>query len=358
MFKNYRKKLILICGLVCFSLNGFADSLLVDNYPDRYVVVKGDTLWNISKRFLRQPWRWPEIWKNNPQVKDPHWIYPGDVLEIVFIDGQPRLRRIGSSRTVDEGNGFIRLSPRIRRNQYDEPVTSLPPEIYLHFMGKPYVISKKELKIAPYIVSFSRDKLAATTGDKAFVRQLKNPTGIYEIVRKGDMYKDADTGEILGFEARYLGTARVERGGDPATVKITDTKRELQLYDYLIPAAQGNSLDDFHPKAPDSSITGTIIDLFDGIYNAGKYDVVVIDRGSEDNLQSGDVLDVSLKGRKVIDLRIESINRTITLPNEYSGQVMVFRTFDRVSFALVLESDRSVKVGDLVTSPDLTDLIQ
>ncbi len=354
MLKSARKKLIFICGLLCFSLNSFADNLLVNNYPDRYVVVQGDTLWDIASRFLNKPWRWPEIWETNPQVKDPHWIYPGDILQMTFTNGKPRLQLVGDvgNRNYTKGNR-VRLSPRIRRTPYDKPLTGIPAEIYLQFMSKPYVIGKRDLANSPYIVAFTRNHLTATKGDKAYVRNIKDQGKMYEVVRQGKAYRDGDTGEVLGYEARYIGTARIDINGDPATIRITDSVKEFQLGDRLIPSSQSLDIEDFHPKAPNNIIIGNIISLFDAVFNVGKYSVVVVDRGSKDGLESGDMLDILQKGETIIDRFVRGVKNKVTLPNEQAGQLMIFRTFERVSFGLIMEANKAVRLGDIVSSPNL-----
>lgn len=338
MFKSNRKKHLFLISLLVWSVQVFADNLLVDNYPSRYTVVKGDTLWDISSRFLNEPWRWSEIWNMNPQVKDPHWIYPGDQLSITYVNGRPQLQVTNRKR----------LSPKIRREFYNDPITALPAEVYLQFMSKPYVLSENEVDDAPYIVSFSTDHLIGSRGEIAYVRKLKEPNVKYEIIRQGKAYKDGQTGEVLGYEARYIGTAKVVATGDPSTVKVIDSEKELFLGDKLIPSTNTEALEDFYPKHPKMSVYGTIIDLFDAVFQVGQYGVVVIDRGADDGLESGDVLEVSRQGRTIRDRFVPGLENKLTLPNEYSGQVMIFRTFERVSFAIVLESNKTIRIGDPV----------
>ena len=317
-------------------------------HPDRYVVVRGDTLWDISARFLREPWRWPDVWYVNPQIQNPHLIYPGDVIVLTYVDGKPRL-------SLERGS-LVKLSPEVRSSPLDDAIPFIPLDAINQFLTRPYVIEDDDLDSKPYMVSFGREHLMGSTDNKAYVRAIKSDEQIrFDVVRPGDPYKDAGTGEILGYEAQYVGNAELQRTGDPATVLMTSVQMEVNIGDRLIPVAEDVALDSFYPKAPSRPISGSIISVLNGVREIGQFNVVVLDRGEKDGLAVGDVLTINQRGAKIRDLVkwADNVRTQVTLPDEPAGTLLVFRTFSRVGFGLVMRASRSIHVGDSVVSPDL-----
>jgi hypothetical protein len=350
MFKAC-KRLILLLSCALLVPLALADDLLRTDHPDRYRVVKGDTLWDISGRFLRSPWRWPEIWHVNPQVENPHLIYPGDELELVYIDGKPQLRL---------HRGPLKLSPTVRSSPWDGAIPTIPVDAIGPFLTRPYVLDEAQLDNAPYIVDFSDEHILGGAGWKAYVRSITSSDVLkYEIVRPGDAYRDADTDEILGYEATYVGTTELLRTGDPATVFINSTEIESIIGDRLIPAGEDKATAHFTPHSPAKPIEGSIISVLNGVSQIGQFNVVALDRGAVDGLDPGTVLRVDQRGETIRDLVSRRRNiatfsdrrEFVTLPDEEAGLVMVFRTFDRVSFGLIMHAIRPIHVQDRVRNP-------
>ncbi len=337
-----------LLGLI-FSVGILAAEPVVLNpaHPDRYVVVKGDTLWDIAGRFLRDPWRWPEVWHVNPQIENPHLIYPGDTIILTYVDGRPRLRL-----QRGPGSGVVKLSPRVRSTPLDTAIPVIPMDAIRPFLTRPYVLGQKDLDKAPYVVSFADEHIVAATDNRIYVRAIGTAEhNKYDVVRPGKPYRDADTDEILGYEALLIGSARLERTGDPATLYLLQTDLETQVGDRLLPVVQDTPQRNFAPKAPASDIRGNIIGVLNGVTQIGQHNVVVLDRGAEDGLQVGDVLAIDRRGETIPDPVTPDRFDEVTLPDEKAGTLMVFRTFPRVSFGLVMSATMAIHVLDRVHNP-------
>jgi hypothetical protein len=331
---------------------------LAPNAPDSYVVKRGDTLWGIAKVFLRDPWFWPEIWQVNPQVQNPHLIYPGDTLRLVFIDGKPRLTL---QRSMERGD-LARVEPRVRSQPLEAAVTTIPYETVAAFMSKPSVLSREEIKGAPYVLS-SRDlHVVASDGDILYARGFSNPAQLgahYNVIRVGDPLRDPDDNRILGYNGIYTGSGHVTRGGDPTTLLLTDSNRETVPGDKLF-AGGGDVALDFIPSPPKTRINGRIMAVSDGVSVIGQYQVVVINRGTRDGLAPGNVLAVYEVGGTVKDTvskggylgSLSSLTaKSVVLPDERSGTFMVFKTFDHMSYGLIMEAKSIIRVADKVENP-------
>jgi hypothetical protein len=312
--------------------------------PERYVVQPGDTLWDISAKFLTDPWYWPEIWYVNPQVANPHLIYPGDVLALTWVDGQPRL--------VLESGGPVRLSPRVREHPLSEAIHAIPYDHVAAFMSRPGVLSKDQVEGAPYVAHGRDHRLVPAAGDEVYVRRLENPRlgSRYNVYHLGDELKDPDDGDVLGYQGLFTGQADVKRLGDPATALIVDSARETQEGDILLPDVMDVNMD-FIPRAPASEVDGTIMSVIDDRTVTAEYDVVIINRGSRHGLEPGHVLAIWEAGEEVRDVTEHAVSKTVQLPDERNGLMMVFKTYDRLSYGLTLESRREIHVGDKVRSP-------
>jgi len=320
------------------------------SHPDTYTVQKGDTLWDISSMFLRDAWYWPEIWYVNPQVENPHLIYPGDVLTLVYVDGQPQIR---SSRGQSaSAGGTERLSPRIREEQLSEAVTTIPYEAIAPFLSRGMVLSRSEIDELPHIVALRDRRLLGATGNDAYVRgDISEAVPAYSVVHIGDRLVDPDDGDLLGYEGIYVAEGRVRRGGDPTTVVLSDSQREALRGDRLVAQLEPLPLQ-FEPRSPDRPVEGRIVHVVDGVTQIGQYQVIVINRGTEHGLEPGHVLSVWQAGARVsdsVDSRL--FGRKVQLPDERAGTLMVFKTYDRLSYALVMQAEGPIHTLDNVRNP-------
>jgi hypothetical protein len=325
---------------------------LAANAPESYVVKKGDTLWGIAKVFLRDPWFWPEIWQVNPQVQNPHLIYPGDTLRLVFIDGQPKL-------VLQRGDG-LRVSPRVRSQPFEQAVTTIPYETVAAFMSKPSVLAQEQIKHAPYVLATRDLHVIMSDGDTLYARGFSDPAelgGHYNIVRVGDALRDPDDNKILGYDGIYTGSGHVTRGGDPVTLIMTDSTRETEAGDKLFPGGVDVPLD-FIPSPPKVQTNGRIVAVANGVTVIGQYEVVVVNRGASDGLVPGNVLAIYDSGVFVADTDKKGFfalrgltTKTVQLPSERTGTFMVFKTFDHMSYGLVMEATNLIRVADKVQNP-------
>lgn len=324
--------------------------------PQEYVVKKGDTLWDIASTFLRDPWYWPEIWHVNPQIANPHLIYPGDVITLFYIEGRPYLSVSGGPRVeagTPTGLPTEKIGPQVRVEPLDRQQTEVPVQAVHQFLIRPRVVTEDEFKQAPYIVDSQDNRLIYGAGDRVYVRGLRRSDEAhqYSVFRQGEVLRDPKTKELLGYEAIHVGEATVVARADISTVVLTDTVREALRGDRLLPIEEDFDRS-FIPHAPDFETRGTIISLFDAISQIGKTQVAVINLGSRDGMEKGHVLTVLQAGRTVRDTYGPSSSETrVALPEERTGVMMIFRIFDKVSYGLIMESTRPISVGDAVETP-------
>jgi hypothetical protein len=355
----------LALAVLLFPLLAAAETIeLKAGYPDRYVVQKGDTLWDISSQFLKDPWLWPEIWEVNPQVENPHLIFPGDELYLRFVEGEP----VVTVRRRLPG-GSAKLSPKIRVSEVDEAIPTIPIDIIQQFLTRPRVVSEQEIDQAPYVVSVGIEALIGKPGKKIYARGINGEAvPRYTIYRKGEPYVDPDRdNEVLGFEAIQIADAVLEEDGDPATLLVTGAQRELLRGDRLFPVVEEEILTSFMPRAPAEDTNGQIISVLEGVSQIGQYQVVVLNLGRENGIETGHVMAVYQRGETIEDPFAGPRNEipddrvgpgglntgpeSVTLPDERAGIVMVFRSFNRLSYALVMEATRSIHVYDKVRNP-------
>ena len=346
--RNFIISLILLFGIN--PLASASDIALQDNPPEKHQVVKGDTLWGIASRFLKEPWRWPEIWNlNRRQIKNPHLIYPGDVITLEQVNGKPRLQIVGKQPLET-----VRLSPSIRSSvlsPVSRAIPSIPPSIIAPFLGKPLLIEENFLDNAPTIVRAEEGRVIIGAGNIAYAIDLDKIRGIHwNIYRAGKLLIDPETQEALGQEAIYLGRAKVIKFGDPSTVEIVDSVREINAGDRLIPLTD-ESIKSYVPHAPERFLSGSIVSAYSGVAEAGRHNVITLNRGKRDGLEIGHVLAVYRHGGDVPIIDGKGDRTTLTLPDERSGLVFVFRVFDKLSYALVVQSNRPVHIQDVVQTP-------
>ncbi len=331
---------------------GDLNQYLRPGHPDTYTVKKGDTLWDISGAFLEKPWLWPEIWRANPQIENPHLIYPGDLIRLVYIDGQPAL-------IVDRGDGgrtyklspsaTDKLKPEIRSTPLETAIPAISLDSIQGFLVENRVVEPGVLQAAPYVVQGESERLVMGGGDRLYVRGKLPDSKSYNFVRKGPVYVDPDTREVLGREATYIGLGRTTaQEGEITTMFVNSTREEVQIGDRVLPTEERRVNSTFFPSAPASDVDGQIISVFSGVTQVGQYDVVVINRGTREGLEVGNVLAIYRRGALARD-RI--VNETIRLPSERAGLLMIFRTFEKLSYGLVLAADKPLAVFDEVKNP-------
>ncbi|HRF31124.1 MAG TPA: LysM peptidoglycan-binding domain-containing protein [Azonexus sp.] len=336
--------LILAVTAVCASA---ADPLqLVDNPPDRHIVVKGDTLWDISGKFLKQPWRWPEIWQmNRDQIKNPHLIYPGDVVLLDMSSGSPRLRL---GKKVGAGTG--KLQPTVYSKPIQQVVPSIPPNAIEPFISQPLVIEDGELNTGVKIVAMQEDRMLVGTGDSFYASGIPDAAvEKWHVFRKGKPLKDPATGKILAYEAFFLGNARLVKPGEPALLRVSLAKEEIARGDRLIPAPEPEIIS-YVPHRPEQDVSARVLGIYGGLREGGANSVVALNVGKNDGMEIGHVVALY---RKRVSLDVDdSGRRTSTpVPDERYGLAFVFRVFNGVSYALVVESSKAVIVGDTARNP-------
>ncbi len=341
------RKLIVTFFLLCtFSAQSiFASPELNPDHPDRYTVVKGDTLWGISERFLKSPWLWPEVWHANPQIANPHLIYPGDVIGLVYIDGQPRLTTLKAG----PNNGVVKLSPQIRSTPISTAIPTIPLEAISSFLSQNRIVAPEEMEAAPYVLIGREQHLITGAGDTVFARGSAEGEERLAVYRKSETYIDPDTEEFLGLEAKSIATTRVEdQSGEVLTLKVIRSNEELRQGDRLLPTEDRVINSTFTPSKPEGDVRGKMISVDSGVGNIGQYNVVVINRGEREGIKEGNVLAIYKSGGLVRD---PYTKEKIELPAERAGLLMVFRVFEKVSYGLILKATRPLSVMDEVRTP-------
>lgn len=331
--------------------------------PDEYVVKRGDTLWDISKVFLRDAWYWPEIWYVNPQIENPHLIYPGDVLKLVYIDGQPRVTLADRGEGGAQGGGGKRLSPQVRKEPLSQAITAIPYGIVASFMGRPTLLDKDQVKDAPYVVALRDSHLIGSVGNEVYARGIEEAPldSRYSVVHIEEKIVDPDTNDLLGYSGLYVGSGPIATTGDPAKLQLTDSTREALQGDKLFPeSVEVNT--DFVPHAPASEVDAAVVAVKSATV-MGQYQVVALNRGKAEGMEPGHVLAVFQRGGTVRDTYSKGglsasrskamwgFGRKVQLPDERSGIVMVFNTFEHMSYALVMETTHEIRQGDRAKNP-------
>ncbi len=352
-------------------------SELSANAPDRYTVKRGDTLWDISGLFLKSPWRWPELWGMNlNEIKNPHLIYPGQQLVLEKKDGRATLRMAQSGAEGTPPTDTVRLSPRTRAETLaSDALPTLKSHLIEPFLAEPIIVDENGLKRAPRIVAAQDERVLLTRGDRAYARGSDGDTLVddptkkqkaYRVFRNATPLKDPDNGQILGYEAQYVGKALLVRGEStqestdksgkprtdivPATIDIVLAKEEMRVGDRLLPEPEPQYLN-YTPHTPQGPMNARIVSVYgSAVVNAAQNQVVVVNRGTQDGLERGHVLEILKDGARLID-KTDPARPEMKLPDERNGLLMVFRTFDKLSYALVLEITSGVKVGDRLVNP-------
>ncbi len=325
---------------------------LKSDHPDVYTVVKGDTLWGISGAFLERPWLWPEIWRLNPQIDNPHLIFPGDRIALIWVDGQPRLvlERGAAGRTVKvTPSDTVSLTAQIRSEQLDSAIPAIRLDAIQSFLVQNRIVESGMLDAAPYVVQGESERLVLGAGDRLYIRGVLDDDESFNIVRKGQLYVDPQTSEILGLEATYIGLGRaVAQDDGVATMYMSSSREEAQIGDRILPTEERRVESSFFPSPAPDDTRGEIISVFGGVSQVGQFDVVVVNRGEREGIAVGNVMAIYKRGAMARD---RVANETIRLPSERAGLMMVFRTFEKLSYALVLMTEIPLAVNDEVRTP-------
>lgn len=358
-----------ITAVLALVLSGAAPVMLAqgdlavrDSAPDRYVVQRGDTLWSIATKFLNDQWRWPEIWRmNQEQIRNPHLISPGDVLVLDRSVSPPQLRLgeepAAAAAAAPPSPGTVKLSPRIYTESLSaQAIPAISAKAIEPFLTQPLIIEDGGLDRAPRIIAVEENRVNIGQGSVAYVSGFGNADApLWQVYRAGRPLVDPDSRKTLGFEAVYLGTARVTRSGEPATVEILNSKKEISAGDRLLPAPPP-TIPQYVPRAPSTAVSGRIMGLYDALATSvgGRDSIISINKGIRDGLEVGHVLAV-YRNVVIYDqkdyLKSRDRSRPIQLPPERYGLVFIFRTFATVSYALVMESTRPIQSGDLIQNP-------
>jgi len=316
----------LVASLSFSNQSASSEKVVINkDVPNSYTVVRGDTLWDISAVFLQSPWMWPEIWYANQQIDNPHLIYPGDIISLVYINGVPQLKIVRSRE--------VKLSPEIRNLDHDDAISALPLNVISTFLSKTRVTDDATLNGAPYVLGGAERRILVGTSDDFYARGDFTANRLnYGIFRRGEPYTDPETGELLGIRAIDIGAARIKAlEKDVATLNVSRAEGEIRIKDRLLVAEERVLTSTFYPRAPETTINGSVINVEEGVRNAGALDVVAINRG------------------ELVKDRIAG--EQVRLPDERIGLLMVFDTYEKMSFALVMEADRQIDLGDLLRNP-------
>lgn len=331
-----------------------ADELkLQENAPDRYIVVKGDTLWDISGKFLKDPWKWPQIWNmNKEEIKNPHWIYPGDVIVLDTSSGSPRLRLLGNEKN-DALRGNAKLNPRVRVTQFDaQAAPAIPAKAIEPFLAKPLIVDEAEFRAAPRIAQAPTEHLTITTGDKAYAVGVGSGASgdQWQVYHGGKELRDPDTKEVLGYEVTYVGDAITKATGEVSTLQISKAIQEVTVGDRLVPRPR-REYNNYVPHTPEANIQGKVLSTYGGVNDAGPYTTVVVNRGQRDGLELGHVLFIYKAPRHI---RAEnSKEASLMTPSEKIGNLFIYRVFPKLAYGLVLDSTVPVNLLDQVRKPGL-----
>lgn len=307
---------------------------LRSDHPDKYVVQKGDTLWDIASRFLKDPWRWPLIWQNNPDIENPHLIFPGDLLVVTGLD---KIK-------------IVRLKPKVRRSPLDRGVPAIPPNIIQPFLTSPLIIQPGELDDAGYVLQGIADQIVLGKYSKFYARGLDDLEAEgYRLIGIGETMVHPETGELLGVEARHLGDARMLRADeDISKLVVVESNEDIIPGDRLLPTSDSGPLPYFEPRAPEQQIEGWILFSPRGVKEVGRFDVVIVSGGTREGLEPGHVLRAMAYRT---DRKDPITGDALVLPDESVGLMMVFRVFEKLSFALIMNATESISIGDKYINP-------
>ena len=332
--------------------SGVALTELAENAPDSYTVKRGDTLWDISTLFLKRPWSWPELWgMNKEQIKNPHLIYPGQVLLLVKSEGRATLRM--AQQVAGASSDVVKLSPRIRAEDVRaKAIASIPAGAIEPFLSRPLIVEQQGLDSAPRIVATQEGRVFTGANDIIYVRGLNaNDTHqLFDVFRPGRPLKDPDTQAVVGYEAVYLGAVQKTRPGDPATFRIVNSKEEIGVGDRLVAAGRPEVVN-YVPRAVGKALDGRVLSIYGGgVDQAATNMVIALNRGSAQGLERGHILRMMRYGKTIVDKTSVNKKEQVRLPDEPYAMVFVFRVFKDISYGLIFNATAPVMVGDSFTS--------
>lgn len=356
-----RKRLIGILLASCLAGLASADiTALRDDMPERYVVQSGDTLWDIANRFLHSPWLWSDLWYQNPQIENPHLIYPGDVIGLQWVGDSLRLTTLSrgpEANTVKltpdmAEDGVVRLQPSVRFFPVDQAINAIPREYIQPFLSSSQILTGDELASAAYVISGEEGRIVLGGGDRFFARGDWSHDGVvYDVFRAGETYRDPVTNAFLGVEAIGLGQAEIEAlQGDVARLHLVNSRTNVRLGDRLLVSERQPTISRFIPSTPPEDLQGQILAVADGFSIIGQFNVVLLSKGSADGMEPGQVFDIVRQGAVVQDPMTREM---IRLPTTQAGRLMVFRVFDRMAYGLVMEATNTMAVGDRFAMPSI-----
>jgi LysM repeat protein len=330
-----------------------AAPVVLPSAPKTYTVKRGDTLWGISAMYLRDPWLWPEIWHVNPAIENPHLIYPGDILTLAYsANGMPQV-------SVARGN-VVHVQPLVRGSAIDGPISTIPYEAIRAFLGRPSMMSKAEINDAPCVVGFRDEHIVDGVGHEVYIKGMKKQSpGRYSVVRIGQPMEDPETGKVLGYMGIFSASVRVDQIDKVSSGYLTESARETVVGDRVFPEDASGPVSDIVPHAPPAGINGQIMAVLDGVALIGQYTVVAINRGTKQGLEVGHVLAIDQKG-EVVDDRVcnqygnfwcKGRSDKVRLPSERAGTLLVFKTYERMSYGLVVDATAPLRVADYVHGP-------
>ena len=364
--KKFSTQVLALALTLASPVMALAQALeLAKDAPDRHVVVRGDTLWGISGKFLEQPWRWPEIWDlNRDQIRNPHLIYPGDIVYLDMSSGKPRLRlgkpidtaagappaQASAAATADTSAlARERRGPAVRAESLGRSaIPTVSAASIEPYLNRPLVVDEKGLAAHPRVVGAQEGRVYLGPGDRAFVRGLADQDTLeWHVYRPAQPILDPDTRKPIAWEAQLVGSARVEREGDPATLRMQSVNEEVGPGDRLMPAERSEVVN-YVPRPPESQVAGRIVAVHRGVAQAGRNSVVALNVGTEQGVAVGTVLAIKERGRVVRD---RDTREFVQLPGEPIGHLLVFRVFDKIAYGLIMTSSRDVSIGDDVANP-------
>lgn len=367
--KHARLGLILTTVALLITLPVGADTVkLKSDHPERYTVVKGDTLWDIAKRFLQSPWHWPKVWKINQTIKNPHLIYPGDVILLRWVDGKPELSVLRTEKGVlselpPEAPGApaeqpapviqdgrtVKLKPRVHVEPIETAIPTIPPSAIVPFLSQPLAISEDELDKAGYITIGLDNRIALGDQSEFYARGLKQDDAeYYHVFRPGKAIRHPDSGDLLAYEAIYLGDARKLESGDPTKLVVTGVKQEILPTDRLLAATRRPAMPYYYPHPPSTQVHGRVVYALNAVAEIGPFTIVGVSLGKRDGMEEGHVLRVL---RHVGEHRDPVTRSDYKLPDEESALLLIFRIYDKISYALVMSATRPVHMHDAVGTP-------
>ncbi len=376
---------LLLCFATALALAESNPPEISENAPERHVVVPGDTLWGISGKFLKEPWRWWELWKQNrSEIENPHRIYPGQVVILDRSGPTPVLKlgqMVSQGTSAEAGAAALKLEPKIYEDRKTEPIPIIPPQTIQPFLSEPRIVEADTLDRAPRIFATEESRVMLGVGNVAYAVGIESKDKLWQAYRPAKPLKDPETGEILGFEAFYLGSLRVSRDADPVepgpavkaetglsvinelvgtaapplqktvtTLEVVSSKREMGVGDRLMPTARPDVVS-YAPHAPTQALEGRIASLYDGVGEAGPQSIVTLNRGKAQGVEMGHVLAIYHRGKNIKAKDGEDAGTVYRLPDERVGLVLVFSVYERIAYALVMSAKRPVAVGDLVRKP-------